>query len=56
MKLETIAIHAGNHTDPNSGAVVQPITLSTTFERGLDGEFPSGYISIQELIIRIENR
>lgn len=44
MKLETIAIHAGNHTDPNSGAVVQPITLSTTFERGLDGEFPGGYI------------
>lgn len=44
MKLETIAIHAGNYTDPSTGAVVQPITLSTTFERGEDGEFPSGFI------------
>ncbi|MEJ6979924.1 aminotransferase class I/II-fold pyridoxal phosphate-dependent enzyme [Pedobacter sp. P351] len=44
MKLETIAIHAGNYTDPASGAVIQPITLSTTFERGEDGGFQSGYI------------
>lgn len=33
MKLETIAIHAGNSLDSSSKAAVQPITLSTTFER-----------------------
>jgi len=44
MKIETIAIHAGNKTDNASGAVIQPIVLSTTFERAADGSFPSGYI------------
>lgn len=44
MKIETIAIHAGNKTDLSSGAVVQPVVLSTTFERAADGSFPSGYI------------
>jgi len=44
MKIETIAIHAGNHTDETSKAVIQPIVLSTTFERAPDGTFPAGYI------------
>ncbi|HEY2581815.1 MAG TPA: PLP-dependent aspartate aminotransferase family protein [Mucilaginibacter sp.] len=44
MKIETIAIHAGNHIDPSSKAVIQPIVLSTTFERAEDGTFPGGYI------------
>jgi cystathionine gamma-synthase len=44
MKIETIAIHAGNQTDETSKAVVQPIILSTTFERAEDGSFPGGYI------------
>jgi cystathionine gamma-synthase len=44
MKTETIAIHAGNHTDATTGAVVQPITTSTTFERMADGSFREGYI------------
>ena len=44
MKIETIAIHAGNHTDETSKAVIQPIVLSTTFERAADGSFPAGYI------------
>lgn len=44
MKLETIAIHAGNKTDASSKAVIQPITLSTTFERGEDGGYPGGFI------------
>src|SRR6201996_2561319 len=44
MKIETIAIHAGNHTDGSSKAVIQPITLSTTFVREVDGSFPAGYI------------
>lgn len=44
MKIETIAIHAGNAMDEDTRAVIQPITLSTTFERGEDGEYPGGYI------------
>jgi cystathionine gamma-synthase len=43
MKIETIAIHAGNHIDGTSRAVVQPIVTATTFERGEDGEFPGGH-------------
>ncbi len=44
MKIETIAIHAGNQTDLSTKAAVQPITLSTTFERGENGDYPGGYI------------
>ncbi|MBE9583711.1 PLP-dependent transferase [Mucilaginibacter sp. JRF] len=44
MKIETIAIHAGNHPDKTSGLVIQPITTSTTFTRNADGEYPSGHI------------
>lgn len=43
MKIETIAIHAGNHADKTSGAVIQGITTSTTFLRA-DGEYPGGHI------------
>ncbi|WP_256013041.1 trans-sulfuration enzyme family protein [Desertivirga xinjiangensis] len=43
MKLDTIAIHAGNSTDAYSKAVIQPITLSTTFERSDDGSYPGGF-------------
>ncbi len=42
MKLETLAIHAGNHGDATTGAVVSPITLSTTFERAYDGSLVEG--------------
>ncbi len=44
MHIETIAIHAGNHVDETSKAVIQPIVLSTTFERAVDGTYPGGYI------------
>src|SRR3954453_12805998 len=44
MKIETIAIHAGNKKDESSKAVIQPIILSTTFECGIDGDFPGGHI------------
>jgi cystathionine gamma-synthase len=44
MKIETIAIHAGNHVDKTSKAVIQPIVLSTTFERAADGTYPGGHI------------
>jgi cystathionine gamma-synthase len=43
MKTETIAIHAGNTIDKNTGAVIQPITMSTTFERMEDESFREGY-------------
>ena len=44
MKIETIAIHSGNQKDEANQAVIQPITLSTTFERGPEGDYPGGYI------------
>jgi len=44
MKIETIAIHAGNTIDEHSKAAIQPITLSTTFERGEDGGYPGGFM------------
>jgi cystathionine gamma-synthase len=43
MKIETRAVHAGRRIDPATGAVTQPIHLSTTFERGPDGEYPLGF-------------
>jgi cystathionine gamma-synthase len=43
MKLETLAVHAGRQPDSATGAVREPIHLSTTFERGPDGEYPHGY-------------
>lgn len=43
-RLETLAVHAGNPIDPTTGAVTQPIHLSTTFERDADGSYPRGYI------------
>ena len=42
--LETIAIHAGNEVDAATGAVSQPIHLTTTFEREPDGSFPHGFV------------
>ncbi len=44
MKIETIAIHAGDEKDITHNAVIQPLTLSTTFERGENGDYPGGYI------------
>lgn len=43
MKIETRAVHAGRRIDPATGAVTPPIHLSTTFERGVDGEYPLGF-------------
>jgi cystathionine gamma-synthase len=43
MKLETLSVHAGRAPDPATGAVREPIHLSTTFERGPDGQYPHGY-------------
>jgi len=43
MKFETLAVHAGREPDPTTGAVREPIHLSTTFERAADGSYPQGY-------------
>ena len=43
MKIETTAVHAGRGIDAATGAVTSPIHLSTTFERGADGEYPLGF-------------
>lgn len=43
MKIETLAVHAGQAIDPSTGAVALPIHLSTTFERDPDGSFPRGF-------------
>ena len=41
MKFETLAIHAGRGPDAATGAVREPLHLSTTFERGADGSLPA---------------
>lgn len=43
MRFDTQAIHIGRSVDPSTGAVSIPLHTSTTFERGADGSFPSGY-------------
>jgi cystathionine gamma-synthase len=44
MHPETLAIYQNRMADANAGAVVPPISLSTTFERDADGTFPHGHI------------
>ena len=44
MRIETIAVHAGHHPDPATGAVTPPIHLTTTFARDANGELPHGFI------------
>lgn len=43
LHLETRCVHAGRVPDENAGAVSPPLYLSTTFERGADGDYPHGY-------------
>ena len=44
LRFETLAVHAGHGVDAATGAVTEPIHLSTTFERGADGGYPHGFI------------
>jgi len=44
MRIETVAVHAGTHVDPATGAVTQAIHPSTTFERDPDGSYPRGFL------------
>lgn len=48
MRLATIAVRAGRQPDPTTGAIAEPIHLSTTFLRNEDGSFTSGYIYSRE--------
>src|SRR6266705_2579740 len=44
MKIETLAVHAGQRIDPATGAVSAPIHLSTTFERDMEGTYSRGFM------------
>jgi len=44
MKIETLAVHAGQTIDPATGAVSPPIHLSTTFERDAEGSYSRGFM------------
>src|SRR5919198_1601689 len=44
MKIETLAVHAGHAIDPATGAVSEPIHLSTTFERDVEGTYSRGFM------------
>lgn len=48
MRFETKAIHAGGDPDDETGAIAPPIHLSTTFERGVDGDTPRGFSYIRD--------
>ncbi|HKT40452.1 MAG TPA: aminotransferase class I/II-fold pyridoxal phosphate-dependent enzyme [Ktedonobacterales bacterium] len=44
MRIETLAVHAGQEPDSATSAVTPPIHLSTTFERAPDGSYPHGHM------------
>lgn len=48
LKFETLAVHTAAEPDRVSGAVSPAIQLSTTFERGTDGSFPTGFGYIRD--------
>lgn len=41
--LNTLCVHAAREPDSGTGAIAEPIRLSTTFERDPDGGYPRGY-------------
>jgi cystathionine gamma-synthase len=43
MRFETLAVHAGNEPDRETGALAPPIHLATTFRHGPAGEREAGY-------------
>ena len=46
--IETLAVHAGRETDPDTGAITPSIRLATTFERDADGQYRRGYDYIRD--------
>jgi cystathionine gamma-synthase len=43
MKFETLAIHAGQEADPNNGAVMTPVYLTSTYKQDGIGKPRQGY-------------
>ena len=43
VSFDTRCVHAANVPDPATGAIVQPLHLTTTFERDADGGYPRGF-------------
>jgi cystathionine gamma-synthase len=41
--LNTLCVHSAHAPEPATGALAQPIYLTTTFERDADGGYPRGY-------------
>ena len=41
--MNTLCVHSAHSPDTSTGAVAQPIYLTTTFERDADGEYPRGF-------------
>jgi len=48
LHFPTLAIKSTLHTDKNTGAIIPPITLSTTFEREVDGSYKDAYVYSRE--------
>ena len=44
MKIETLAVHAGQHPEGGTRDVTPAIHLSTTFQKAHDGTLPGGYL------------
>lgn len=43
MRFATAAVHAGQEPDPQTGAVMTPVYLSSTFRQSAPGVAPTGY-------------
>ena len=43
LRFETLAIHAGQQSDPNNGAVMTPVYFSSTFEQDAPAKPRGGY-------------
>ncbi|MGO9802930.1 MAG: trans-sulfuration enzyme family protein [Steroidobacteraceae bacterium] len=41
--LDTLCVHAAHSPEQTTGAIAEPIYLSTTFERDADGDYPRGF-------------
>ena len=44
MHIETLLAHSGCEDNPETGAVIAPIHMSTTYHRDADGSYSRGYI------------
>ncbi|MEV0388705.1 aminotransferase class V-fold PLP-dependent enzyme [Nonomuraea sp. NPDC050643] len=42
-RIDTVAVRAGHHVAPDTGAITEPITMSVSFERDADGGHSRGY-------------